>query len=103
MDRRETNNQSTAAGKGIRTGVPVLTKADPRQALRRPRFLCQPRDKARICPTCGCIARAYKSEPEVTYYKFKCGAPAYKQSRSANAIEQLRSEPRQLHQCGCCD
>ncbi|XZE35872.1 hypothetical protein SH501x_001416 [Pirellulaceae bacterium SH501] len=74
---------------------------DPRRALRQCRFGSQPRRAARICPCCGSIARAYKSTRELTYYRFACGAPSYKQSRSITAIEQLRENPRQPHSKGC--
>ena len=44
---------------------------------------------------------AYKSKREVTFYRFACGAPPYKQSRSQAAIVDLIRFPRKRASQGC--
>lgn len=55
----------------------------------------------RICPRCGCRALAYRSKRVLTYYRFACGAPSYKQPRSIESIDVLRERKLRYHTSSC--
>jgi hypothetical protein len=74
---------------------------DVRARLRQKQHDRIPHGFARLCPHCGCRARAYKSKTHCTYYRFHCGAPSYKQSRSLSALIVLRTDRNRMHAAGC--
>ncbi len=76
---------------------------DVRKRLTQSTFGNLPKPAGKICPHCGCQAKAQSSPREhgVTYFYFECGAPSYKQSRSQDAIALLREHGPVESKLGC--